>query len=190
MADAPLTISMLAGLEVEAEGALSGAARSELMANLQKHAQELGTLSGQQVGERLFKFVAESLRQPLAKVLGELWKQRKELRDAAAKPGPGKDVEGEIELIKHTMTWKVHPSVQMKVDAIDVGTLVFDIIVELELSNVILEMKNACITRIKLGTLASKVDLKYKEFPLMAPVKKEFNLPGALVLPGGGLNLA
>jgi hypothetical protein len=71
-----------------------------------------------------------------------------------------------------------------------VGTLVFDIIVELELSNVILEMKNACITRIKLGSLASKVDLKYKEFPLMAPVKKEFNLPGALVLPGGGLNLA
>ena len=77
----------------------------------------------------------------------------------------------------------------MKVDGVAVGELPFAVAAGFELKAVQLVIKNACITRIKNGTLVSTIDLSCKGFPLMAPVKKTIDLPGSLALPSGGIDL-
>src|ERR1051325_2596687 len=89
MTNEPITISLLAGLESTTSGAgLNPKEREELVASLRKTAHELSQLQRYDLGERLAGFLTESLRKPGADVLAEVWKQRKEMQDAAAK---GKD---------------------------------------------------------------------------------------------------
>ena len=191
MTNEPITISLLAGLESTTSGAgLNPKEREELVASLRKTAHELSQLQRYDLGERLAGFLTESLRKPVADVLAEVWKQRKEMQDAAAKGKDGRDVEADVELVDHTVKWDLHPSVKLELNGASVGTLRFDVAVSFKLEGVQILIKNACVTSIKAGTLTSTVDMKYKGLPLMTPRKKKIDLPGELALPYGGLNLA
>jgi len=138
MSDAPMTISVLAGLETDAsKSGLTDADRAKLAAKLREHAHEVVALKPYDVGPRLVELLTESLRKPVAGILGEVWKQRKELREAAAKGTGPKTVKADVELIEHSMTWTLKPSITVKVTAapapVPSATLAVDVDVTLEL---------------------------------------------------------
>jgi hypothetical protein len=190
MAESQLTIAVLAGLEVDpVHPGLSAAERQKLVATLRDKAREVPVLKPFDLGERLLGVITDALRKPLAGVLEEVWKQRKEMRDAAAKTSSDHGSTAEVELYEHTITWAVHPTVTITVNKMS-KTLKFDIGVKLALAAAKIAIERAHITRFLSGTLTSTVDLKYGDFALMAPYKRTIDLPGEFVLPGGGINLS
>jgi hypothetical protein len=190
MAESQLTIAVLAGLEVDpVHPGLSAAERKKLVATLGDKAREIPLLKPFDLGERLLGVITDALRKPLAGVLEEVWKQRKEMRDAAAKTSADHGSTAEVELYEHTITWAVHPTVTITVNKMS-KTLKFDVGVKLALAAAKIAIERAHITRFLSGTLTSTVDLKYGDFALMAPYKRTIDLPGEFVLPGGGINLS
>ncbi len=190
MTDAPLTISMLGGLETAAHGLpITPADREELAASLRDRAREFRELSRHDLGQRLLEFVGQSLRKPVVSVLGEAWSQRRELRALADKGSDRRDVESEVELYEHTMTCELHPSVELQLDGVTVGTMTFDIALRLALEGVKLVIRNACITSIKAGTVTTTLSLEYEGVALMPPRTQKVDLPGSVDLPAGGINL-
>jgi len=190
MAESQLTIAVLAGLEADPLfPGLSAAERQKLVTTLRDKAREVPLLKPLDLGERLLGVITGALRKPLAGVLEEVWKQRKEMRDAAAKTSLGHGSAAEVELFEHTINWAVHPTVRITVNKMST-TLKFDIGVKLTLDAAKIEIERAHITRFLSGTLTSTIDLKYGEFSLMAPYKRTVDLPGQFVLPGGGINLS
>jgi hypothetical protein len=190
MAESQLTIAVLAGLEVDpVHPGLSAAERKKLVATLRDKAREVPLLKPFDLGERLLGVITDALRKPLAGVLEEVWKQRKEMRDAAAKTSADHGSTAEVDLYEHTITWAVHPTVTITVNKMS-KTLKFDVGVKLALAAAKIAIERAHITRFLSGTLTSTVDLKYGDFALMAPYKRTIDLPGEFVLPGGGINLS
>jgi hypothetical protein len=190
MAESQLTIAALAGLEVDpVHPGLSAADRKKLVSTLRDKAREVPMLKPFDLGERLLGVITDALRKPLAGVLEEVWKQRKEMRDAAAKTSADHGSTAEVELYEHTITWAVHPTVTITVNKMS-KTLKFDVGVKLALEAAKIAIERAHITRFLSGTLTSTVDLKYGDFALMAPYKRTIDLPGEFVLPGGGINLS
>jgi len=183
-------ISELAGLELGVAGELSGADRQALANSLRDAAREIKVLRTADVGEKMLGAVTEALREPLADVLGEVWKQRKEMREIAAKGAEAHDVEGDVELIKHTVTWGLHPTIRLELNGQDVGKVDLDVDISLKIEGVQLVIKNARITKIKTGDLTSTVALKWKGLPLGAPRTRTINLPGELALPTKGIDLS
>lgn len=189
MPDEPLTLSMLGGLEADASGLpISSEDREKLKDKLREAAAVKG-LSGFDISERLLKFIGESVRKPVAGVMGEVWRQRKELREIAEKGKDKKDVEGSVELYDHSISFALHPSVELHANGVKLGTMTFDFKGNLKLQGVQLVMKNAWITRIKAGKLTSTVSLEYEKIQLMPPCKKTIDLPQSIKLPGGGIRL-
>ena len=188
MADKQLTLSMIGGLEADSKGLpLSGDDRDRLVKTFHEAAAGEG-LGAYDLGGRLLGFVGESLRKPLAGIVGEVWKQRKELREAAEKKDK-RDVEGEVELFDHTISWTLHPSVELQANGVKLGKMIFECKANLKLQGVELFIRNAWITRIKAGKLGSTVTLEYKSVPLMPPCKQTFDLKKSWDLPSGGIRL-
>jgi hypothetical protein len=190
MAESQLTIAVLAGLEVDPlVPGLSAAERQKLVATLRDKARELPLLKPFDLGERLLGVITDALRKPLAGVLEAVWKQRKEMRDAAAKTTVAHGSTSEVELFEHTITWAIHPTVTITVNKVS-KTLKFDVEVKLALEAAKIVIERAHITQFLSGTLTSTVNLKYGAVPLMSPLQRTIDLPGQLVLPGGGINLS
>src|SRR5438045_3570346 len=118
MTDKQLTLSMLGGFEADMTGLpVSGAAREKLVEQFKEVAAGEG-LGAYDVGGRLLGFVGEALRKPVAGIMEEMWKQRKEMREIAGKGGDERDVEGKVDLFDHTITWGVHPSVELRANGV------------------------------------------------------------------------
>jgi hypothetical protein len=180
---------MLGGLEADASGLpVSSADREKLLNSMREAAAGKG-LGAHDIGERLLSFVGESVRKPVAGIMGEVWRQRKELRDIAEKGKDKRDIEGNIELYDHSIDCALHPSVELHANGVKVGTMTFDFKANLKLQGVQLVIKNAWITQIKAGKLTSTVSLEYDKIPLMPPCKKTFDMPQSINLPGGGIRL-
>jgi hypothetical protein len=189
MNDHSVTLAMLGGLEADASGLpISGADRKKLLNELSKAAAGEG-LTPYDLGERLLGFLGESLRKPVAGILEEVWSQRKELREIAEKGKDKRDVEGKVVLYDHSVTWALHPSVEIHANGVEVCKMKFDCEAKLKLQGVELVIKNAWIKQIKAGKLASTISLEYKTIPLMPPCKKTIDLPKSFDLPGGGIRL-
>jgi len=189
MSDNQLTLSMLGGLEADSKGLpISAADRDKLLKTFRETAAGEG-LGVYDVGARLLGFVGEALRKPLAGIVGEVWKQRKELREIAEK-GDKRDVEGNVELFDHTISWNLHPSVELRANGVKLCTMVFDCKANLKLQGVQLQIRNCCVTRIDAGKLGSTIALEFKSVPLMPPCKKTIDLRKSWDLPNGGIRLA
>jgi hypothetical protein len=100
-----------------------------------------------------------------------------------------RDVEGNVELYDHTISWALHPSVELRANGVKLCTMTFDCKATLKLEGVQLLIRNAWITQIKAGNLGSTISLEYKSVPLMPPCKKTVDLPKSFDLPGGGIRL-
>lgn len=195
MSDRDLTIAVLAGLDADAtKSGLSQVDRNKLAARLSEEAHKFAALKPYDVGPRMLELLTDALRKPVADALGEIWKQRKELREAAAKGDDTSRVKADVDLVEHSATWTLKPSITVKVSSapppIPTITLVLDVEVKLALHGVKMVIERAHITRFIAGTLKSTVTIRYKDFPLAAPFEKELNLPGELALPGGGIDLS
>jgi len=189
MPDQPLTLSMLGGLEADASGIpISSEDREKLLHQLREAAAVKG-LSSFDISERLLKFIGESVRKPVAGIMGEVWKQRRELREIAEKGKDKRDVEGNVELYDHSISCALHPSVELHANGVKLGTMTFDFKANLKLQGVQLVIRNAWITSIKAGKLTSTISLEYNKIPLMPPCKKTIDLPQSINLPGGGIRL-
>lgn len=189
MSDNQLTLSMLGGLEADSSGLpISAADRDKLLKTFREAAAVQG-LGPFDIGGRLLGFVGESLRKPLAGIVGEVWKQRKELREIAEKKDQ-RDVESKVDLFDHTISWTLHPSVEVRGNGVQLGTMRFDCKANLKLQNVQLEIRNCCVTRIHAGKLGSTIALEFKGVPLMPPCKKTIDLKKSWDLPAGGIRLA
>jgi hypothetical protein len=196
MSDTGLTFSALAGLEVDAKkSGLTQEDRDKLVAKLNEVAHKFAAvLTPYDVGPRLLELLTDALREPVARVLGEIWKQRKELRDAAAIGKGVPNVKADVDLVEHSATWTLKPSITVKITSaprpVPTVTLGLDVKVTLALHGVKMVIDHAHITKFVSGKLKSTVEIKFKEFPLTAPFKKELDLAGELVLPGGGIDLS
>lgn len=189
MPDEPLTLSMLGGLEADASGfPVSAADREKLLTSLREAAAVKG-LSAFDISERLLGFIGAAARKPVAGLMGEVWRQRQELRDIADKKKDKRDVEGFVDLYDHSISCALHPSVELQANGVKIGTMTFDFKANLKLQGVQLVMKNAWITRIKAGKLTSTVTLEYEKIPLMPPCKKTIDMKQSIKLPGGGIRL-
>ncbi len=185
----PLTLSMLAGLESHVSGVpVTTEDREKLLHSLREKATFEG-LAAYDISERLLDFLTGALQKPVAGIMGEVWRQRKELAAIAEKGKDKRNVEGNVELFAHTIGCDLHPSVELQVDHMKIGSLVFDVVANMKLQGVQFVIRNACITKIKAGMLTSTVSLQYKAFPLMPPCKKTIDLAMHLDLPGGGIPL-
>lgn len=185
-----LTLTALCGLETDASGfPVTAEERKKLLQHFRERAAFDG-FAAYDIGERLLDFVAESLRKPVASILGEVWSQRKELREIAEKGKDKRDVEAKVELFDHTISYGLHPSVELQVNGVKIEpTMTFDVTAKLKLEGVQLVIKNAWITRVKAGKLTSTISMEYKTIPLMDPCKKTIDLPLQFHLPGGGIRL-
>jgi hypothetical protein len=183
-----LNLSVLGGLEADSSGLpLSAADRDKLVKTFQEAAAR-ERLGAYDLGGRLLGFVGESLRKPLAGVVGEIWKQRKELREAAEKKDK-REVEGEVELFDHTISWTLHPSVELQANGVKLCTMIFDCKANLKLQGLKLVIRNSWITRINAGKLGSTITLEYKSIPLIPPCKQTIDLRKSWDLPNGGIRL-
>jgi hypothetical protein len=201
MAETPLTVLSLTGLEVSGPvPPLREAERTELVNNLRDKAAKVRALSTFDLGQRLLGQIEESMKAPLADLLKEYWKQRAELRAVAAKKGSERDVTGEVELVDHSWTWKVRPSITVELNGAAVHTFQLTVMTKLTLQGVKLVMKNACITGVEAGTLKAETTLTYDDpgkdpesptrFQLLPAISRTVKLPGNLVIPGQGLCLS
>jgi hypothetical protein len=189
MPDNQLTLSMLGGLETDMSGLpVSGAAREKLLKTFKEAAAGEG-LASHDLGGRLLGFVGEALRQPLAGIMAEVWKQRKEMREIAGKGDDKRDVEGKVDLVDHSITWALHPSVELRADGVELCTMRFNCDVDLTLQGLQLLMKNGWITKINAGKLTSTIKLEFKKVQLMPPCKKTIDLPHDFDLPNGGIRI-
>ncbi len=189
MPDGPLTLAMLGGLEADASGVpISPADREKLLQSM-REAVSIEGLGAFDIGERLLNFVGESLRKPVAGIMGEVWNQRKELRDIAEKGKDKRDIEATVQLYDHSINCALHPSVELQAEGVKLGKMTFDCKANLKLQGVQLVIKNAWITRIKAGKLTSTISLEYKTIPIMPPCKKTIDVPMSVDLPGGGIRL-
>src|SRR4026209_659578 len=126
MPDGPLTLSMLGGLEDDASSLPpTKEERDKLLASMRAAVATKG-FSAFDISERLLGFVGKAARRPVAGVMGEVWRQRQELREIAEKKKDKKDVEGSIELYDHSISCALHPSVELHVDGAKIGTITFD----------------------------------------------------------------
>ena len=190
MPESQLTIAMLAGIEPDPIlPGLSETERKKLVAALRDKARELPLLAPFDVGERVLGLLAKALQKPLAEVLADVWKQRQEMRDAAAKAIAARTSTAEVELYEHTISWAVHPTVKITVNQMST-TLKFDVKWKGGLEGAKIVIERAHITEFLTGKLTSTVNLEFKSVPLMAPVKRTIDLPGQFKLPGGGINLS
>ena len=83
MPDEPLTLSMLGGLEADTSGLpISAADREKLLTSMREAVATKG-FSAFDISERLLGFVGQAVRRPVAGVMGEVWRQRQELREIA-----------------------------------------------------------------------------------------------------------
>ena len=196
MSDDGMTLSVLAGLDVDAtKSGLTKEDRDKLAAKLSEEAHRFSALlTPYDVGPRMLELLTEALRKPVAGALAEIWKQRKELRDAAAIGKNVPNVKADVDLVEHSATWTFKPSITVKITSapppVPTVTLGLDVKVTLTLQGVRMVIDHAHITKFVSGKLKSTVEIKFKEFPLAAPFKKELDLAGELVLPGGGIDLS
>jgi len=190
MAESQLTIAVLAGLEPDPiVPALSESERQKLVTALRDRARELPLLKPFDVGERVLGLLTKALHKPVAEVIADVWKQRQEMRDAAAKSIAARASVAEVELYEHTISWAVHPTIKVTVNQMSVP-LRFDVKWKGGLEGAKIVIERAHITKFLTGKLTSTVSLEYNAFPLMAPIKRTIDLPGQFKLPGGGINLS
>lgn len=190
MPERELTIAAVTGLETDAiHTGLTAAERQKLAASLNEKARELPLLAPLDLGERLLGAVADSLMKPVAGVLEEVWKQRKEMRDAAGKTLAEPAPSSEVELVEHTVDWGVHPTVKVTVNGAST-TLKLDIMVKLKLDGAKLVIQRAHITRFLSGTLTSTMSIKFRDAEIASPYKGKIDLPGDFTLPHGGIDLS
>ena len=195
MSDNEITLSVLAGLDVDGKKAgLTPEDREKLAAKLSAAAHSFPALKLYDVGPRVLELLTEALRKPVAEALGEIWKQRKELREAAAMGKDVPNVKADVDLVEHSATWTLKPSITVKVTSapppVPSVTLALDVEVKFELHGVRMVIERAHITKFVTGKLKSTVEIRYKDLPLAAPFAKELDLAGELVLPGGGIDLS
>jgi hypothetical protein len=200
MPDIPLTVFSLAGLEASGPvPPLNAAERQQLVENLRRKAAEVAALSKFDLGQRLLSVLEDSMKKPLADLLQEFWKQRAEMRNVTARKGNERDVVGDVELVDHSLTWKLQPSIKVEVKGVPVHTLHLTVATKLTLQGIKLVMKNSCITSVEAGTLKAVTTLTYDDaagpggsgqhFQLLPAISRSVKLPGTLKLPGGGLCL-
>jgi hypothetical protein len=190
MPESQLTVAMLAGLEPDPIlPGLSETERRKLVTTLRDEARKIPLLAPFDVGERLLGVLAKALQKPIAEVLADVWKQREEMRDAAAKSIVAHTSMAEVELYEHTISWAVHPTLKITVNGMST-TLRFDVKWKGGLEGAKIVIERAHITKFLAGKLTSTMNLELKSFPLMAPVKRTIDLPGQFKLPGGGINLS
>ena len=84
----PLTVSALAGLDVSDSG-MTAEDRAKLADKLRDCAHKFAELKPYDVGPSLLHSLTDALKTPVADVLGEVWKQHREIRDAAADKDEG-----------------------------------------------------------------------------------------------------
>src|SRR6476619_3124763 len=148
MPDEPLTLSMLGGLEADASGVPVSAADREKLLRSMREAVSVSGLGAFDIGERLLNFLGESLRKPVAGIMGEVWSQRKELREIAEKGKDKRDIEATVQLYDHTINCALHPSVEIHCDGEKLTTITFDCKANLKLQGIQLVIKNAWITKV------------------------------------------
>jgi hypothetical protein len=195
MSDNGITLSVLAGLDLDGNKAgLTKEDRDKLAAKLNEEAHAFPALKLYDVGPRLLEVLTDALRKPVADALGEIWKQRKELREAATIGKGVPNVKADVDLVEHSATWSIKPSITVKVTSasppVPTVTLVLDVKVTFALQGVRMVIERAHITKFVSGKLKSTVEIKYKDLPLSAPFEKVLDLPGELALPGGGIDLS
>ena len=195
MPDNAITIAVLAGLDADAnKSGLTDEDRAKLAEKLSEEAHRFAALKPYDVGPRMLELLTDALRKPVAEALGEIWKQRKELREAAATGKDTSKVRADVDLVEHSATWTLKPSITLKITSapppVPTVTLELDVEVKFALHGVKMVIERAHITKFESGKLKSTVEIKYKDLPLTAPYEKELDLRGELVLPGGGIDLS
>jgi hypothetical protein len=186
MPNASLTLAVLGGLDPDLEGVtLSDEDRQKLTATLRDRARAFNRLSGFDLGEQLVGNLASALRTPVASVLEEVWKQRRELRDATRRGDTERDVSGEVGLVQHSISTTIHPAVEIQWNGQTLATIAVDVKAALELDAVQVVIHNASIVGVTAGTLESTISYEYDGIPLLPPYKRTVHLPGRLDFPGG-----
>jgi len=189
MPENPLTLSVMCGLDADASGLpLKEQDRTKALqairSGLAKFHLGFGALDTE-----IFKAIAEYLRKPVADILGEAWRQRKELREIAEKGEDGRKVAGTVDLYDHSIKFAVHPSIKLLENGVAAGKVSFHVETNFKLEAIKLVIENACITRVKTGKLTASTTFKCEEFPLVSPCNKSLDLPVSLDLPRGGIPL-
>ena len=189
---APITISTLAGLDASQSG-FTAEDRKKLEATLRDAAHTFAALKPYDVGPTLLSSLTNALKQPLADVLGEVWKQRKELRVAAQAKAPASVSKADVALIDHTLTSTLKPSVTITVK---VGGLPpapikmeFDVDVSLTLKGLEITIENAKVMKLRAGEIKSSVRIKWENQELWKPFEKTIDLKKEVVLKDGGIAL-
>jgi hypothetical protein len=192
MTSAPITISTLAGLDLSESG-FTAADRKKLETKLRDCAHSFAALKPYDVGPTLLGSLADALKQPVADVIGEVWKQRKELRVAAQAKTNGNGTKADVALIDHTLTSTLKPSVTITVKAGGLPALPikmeFDVEVTLTLHGLQITIENAKITKLRAGEIKSSVVVMWEKQELWKPFERTIDLKKEVVLGEGGIQL-
>ena len=188
----PITISTLAGLDTSVSG-FTADDRKKLESTLRDAAHSFAVLEPYDVGPTLLSSLADALKQPLADVLGEVWKQRKELRVAAQAKSPASVSKADIALIDHTLTSTLKPSVTIRVKVGELPPapieMEFDVDLSLTLKGLEITIENARVTKLRAGEIKSSVVIKWEKQELWKPFERTIDLKKEMVLSDGGIAL-
>jgi hypothetical protein len=92
----------------------------------------------------------------LKDILVEAWKKYNQVEQCLKQGVENQDETFLVPLIQHSIISEHHPKIEIKVDEINLGTIDFEIKLELELEGIILKIKGSKITGVNKGSCKCK----------------------------------
>lgn len=111
------------------------------------------------------------------------WARHQKLRKTLDAAGPGEIVL--FDLGDHRFASKHKPRMDVRLADTTLGSLQFDLVLELELKTVRLQIQERRVTRVGAGACSVKGTLKLGELELGEVSTKQVDLPGAFAIAGG-----
>jgi len=123
---------------------------------------------------------------PLAGILAGSWKKIATLQEALKKTRADPNSAVFVPLLEHKVTSKHRPRIDLMMGPKQLGQLVFDIALTLELKGVELEIRNGLIAGLKGGECKGQGVFSYDGQELIKRDTKAFPLAGRLTFEAGG----
>jgi hypothetical protein len=123
---------------------------------------------------KIEKKCPELLDIKLKDILVEAWKKHNQVEQCLNQGLENQDETYLIPLLQHSIISEHHPKIEIKIDEVNLGTIDFEIKLELELEGIILKIKGGKITGVNKGSCRCKALLACEEIILFQDTSETY----------------
>ncbi len=145
----------------------------------------LGTLDWAELATEIGEKLEEMFDIRLSDVLTAAWKDYQALTECADRTKHPADETIRLPMVDHSIETTLRPCLDVTVGARPPIRIGFEITLALELNGLVLNIQDATIRAIRIGSCRAKASVKCEQVKLIERATKELDLPGRIVLPRG-----